>query len=105
MAYVNNTIQVKRRKDLETHDLEILWLETCPHISKQPLFVGGIYRPPPYKVAEDKRLEKNFENVHLLNREMVLLGDINVAWNIYLLNFPYFTNRNMKRSVNMDSIV
>jgi len=29
-------------------------------------------------VADDKRLGKNIENLHLLNKETILLGDINI---------------------------
>ena len=77
-VYVKNTVQTKRRIDLETDDAEIIWLETCPYKSKRPLFVGGIYRPPSSTAASDKNIGKNIENVSLLGREMVLLGDINI---------------------------
>ena len=78
LAFVNSSLQVKRREDLEATDLECLWLETCPFKSKRPLLIAGIYRPPSYKVADDKRLGKNIENAHLLNREIVILGDFNI---------------------------
>ena len=78
LVYVNNSLQSKRREDLEADDLEILWLEVCPYKSSRPLFIGGVYRPPSFRVADDKRLGKNIENVHLLNKETFLLGDINI---------------------------
>jgi hypothetical protein len=65
---------------LEANDLEALWLEVCPYNSKRSLFIAGIYRPPSYKVDEDKKLGKNIENVYLLSKEMVLLGDFNVDY-------------------------
>ena len=79
LVYVNNSLQAKRQEDLEADDLEILWLEVCPYKSSRPLFIGGVYRPPSFRVADDKRLGKNDENVHLLNKETILLGDINIS--------------------------
>ena len=78
LAFVNSSLQVKRREDLEETDLECLWLETCPFKSKRPLLIAGVYRPPSYKAADDKRLGKNIENAHLLNREIIILGDFNI---------------------------
>ena len=78
LAYVNNSLQVNRREDLEEINLECLWLETCPYKSKRPLLIAGIYRPPSYKAADDKRLGNNFENAHHLNREIIILGDFNI---------------------------
>ena len=79
LVYVNNSLQAKRREDLEADDLEILWLEVCPYKSSRPLFIGGVYRPPSFRVADEKRLGKNVENVHLLNKETILLGDLNIC--------------------------
>ena len=72
-VYVNNLPQAKRREDLE-----ILWLEVCPYKSSRSLFIGAVYRPPLFRGVDDKRLGKNIENVHLLNKETILLGDINI---------------------------
>ena len=70
--------QVKRQEDREADDLEILWLEVCPYKSSRSLFIGAVYRPPLFRGVDDKRLGKNIENVHLLNKETILLGDINI---------------------------
>ena len=72
LVYVNNSLQAKRREDLEADELEILWLEVCPYKSSRSLFIGGVYTPPSCRVADD------IENVHLLNKEIILLGDINI---------------------------
>ena len=58
--------------------LETLSLETCSYKSKHSLLIAGVYRPPSYKAAENNRLGKNIENAHLLNREIVILGDFNI---------------------------
>ena len=78
LVYVNNLLQTKRREELEAEDLEILWLVACPYKSSRSLFIGGVYRPPSFRVADDKRLGKNIGNVQLLNKETILLGDINI---------------------------
>ena len=78
LAYVNNSLKTKRRGDLEANEFEILWFEICPHKSKRPLVVDGIYRPPSYRSEDDKKLGKNIENVYLLNKEIFLLGDFNI---------------------------
>ena len=36
LAYVNDSLQVNRREDLEEIDLECLWLEICPYKSNIP---------------------------------------------------------------------
>lgn len=38
----------------------------------------SVYRPPSYKIDDDKKLAKNIENVSLINKETVLLGDFSV---------------------------
>ena len=48
-------LQAKIQEDLEADDLEILWLEVCPYKSSRPLFIGGVYRSPSFRVADDKR--------------------------------------------------
>jgi hypothetical protein len=68
LAYVKNSLNAKHRVDLEASDLEALWLEVCPSNSKRSFFIAGIYRPPSYKVGEDKKLGKNIENVYLLSK-------------------------------------
>lgn len=78
MAYVKESLQVKRRNDLETENVETLWLELCPYKSKRPLLIAGVYRPPSNKVADDVELGKNIENVYLTGREMIILGDFNI---------------------------
>ena len=104
LAYVNNSLHAKRREDLEANYLEVLWLETCPYKSKRPLLIGGAYRPPSCKAADDKRLGKNIENVHLLNRETILLGDINID---YLCTAKFEKHSLVKtlRNLNMSQLV
>lgn len=53
LVYIKESLQAKRRVDLEENDLEEN--EMCPYKSKRPLFVGVIYRPPS-TVANNKKL-------------------------------------------------
>jgi hypothetical protein len=59
---------------------EVLWLEVCPFKSKQSLIIGSAYRPPSFKKDQDIVLEENFERVHLLNKETIILTDINIDY-------------------------
>jgi len=78
MAFVNKKLSVIHRTDLEDIKLEILWLEIAPFKSKRSLLLAGIYRPPSSTKADDIALEKNIEKVDLLNKETVLMGDLNI---------------------------
>ncbi len=78
MGFINNNLTVKRRTDLEHVDIEILWLEVCPFRSKRSLIIGSIYRPPSYEKDQDIALEENIERVDLLNKETIILTDINI---------------------------
>ena len=55
--FVNDQLKLKRQDDLENLDLEVIWLEVFPIMSKRSLFISGIYRPPWYSLADDVRLE------------------------------------------------
>lgn len=104
LAYVNDSLQVNRREDLEEIDLECLWLEICPYKSKRPLLIAGIYRPPSYKAVDDKRLEKNIENAHLLNREIIILGDFNIDF-LRTEKFQKHPLVKAMRNLNMSQLV
>ena len=48
------------------------------YVFPRSLLFAGIYRPPNVNADYDNRLGKNIENVHLLNLETILLGDLNI---------------------------
>ena len=61
MGLNNNNLTEKRRTDLE--------------------HVGSVCRrPPSYKKDQDIALEENIERVHLLNKETIILTDINIDY-------------------------
>ena len=78
MAWIRNSLEHKRRMDLESDIVEALWLEVFPYKSKRSLLTAGVYRPPSNNAEQDKMLGINIENAYLLNKEMILLGDFNV---------------------------
>ena len=82
----------------------ILWLEVCPYKSSRSLFIGGVYRPPSFTVADDKRLGKNIENVRLFNKETILLGDINIDFlcTMKLQKLPFIKTL---QNLNMSQLV
>ena len=84
--------------------MECLWLETCLYKSKRPLLIAGIYRPPSYKAADDKRLGKNFEDAHLLNREIIISGDFNIDF-LSTEKFQKHPLVKAMRNLNMSQLV
>ena len=80
MAFVHKDLEVKRRIDMEDDDLEALWLEVNPHKSNRSLFVAGVYRPPSSNVDMDKKLGRNIEKPKLCNKELIIMGDLNVDY-------------------------
>ena len=73
--YVNRDLIAKRRHDLETIELEVLWMELCPFKSKRSLIIGGIYRPPNSDKNYDVQLGMNIENASMQGKETLILGD------------------------------
>ena len=57
-----------------------LYIEICPHKSKRPLLVSGVYRPPSAKKEYNIILGKNIENAYLENKELIILGDFNIDY-------------------------
>eukprot|EP00112_Aurelia_sp_Birch-Aquarium-sp1_P026369 Seg932.4 transcript_id=Seg932.4/GoldUCD/mRNA.D3Y31 product="hypothetical protein" protein_id=Seg932.4/GoldUCD/D3Y31 len=78
--YVSDNIPYHRRHDLESNDLECVWIEIIFPKTKGFL-VGVIYKPP----DSSKHLTENFEEklnemlatVMAENKECILLGDMN----------------------------
>ena len=95
LIYVKNEVNCKRREDLESEQLECIWLEVNPVKSKSFL-VGHVYRPPNSGIAWNELFEECLENVLQEEKEMYILGDINrdllnnqtrKAWSDYMEPF------------------
>ena len=78
VAWIMNSLEQKRRMDLESDKVETLRSEVFPYKSKHSLLTAGVYRSPSNNTEEDKMVGSNIENAYLLNKEMILRGDFNV---------------------------
>ena len=81
--YLSNDLKWKRRTDLETDEIECIWVEVDIFKSKSFL-VGCIYRPPDSSSYLRKDFNKNINEmltkVNNFSMETFLLGDINVNY-------------------------
>ena len=75
-VYVKDGNCCNRRKDLEHENLECLWLEINPVISKSFL-ICNIYRPPNATVEWNTNFEDCIEHVLMEEKEVYIIGDIN----------------------------
>ncbi len=76
--YTRTNIAFNPRRDLESENLEAVWLEILLPKSK-PILVGACYRPP--KCSD---FLWNFEETVTKvppGQEVIVLGDINICWN------------------------
>lgn len=76
IIYVKDAIRCERRCDLESENVECLWLEIFPPNSKSFL-VGNIYRHPNETVHWNELFEVHFDKVLGCEKEIYLLGDFN----------------------------
>ena len=79
-VYIKEVISYLHRNDLECDEIEAIWLDIL--VERGNSFLNGImYRP----LNTSKHLHKNFEqelanildNISLLNKETIILGDLN----------------------------
>ena len=66
-----------------------------PYKSKRSLFIGSVYRLLSYKAQENQKLGKNIENVYLINKETILLGDLNIDY----INFTDFNKHKLIKTL------
>ena len=78
-VYVNSDIPVKRRLDLETPDIELIWVELL--FKSHKFLICVCYRPPGQSVSQVDTFVDSFYNSVLLaaanNNSLILLGDCN----------------------------
>ena len=80
VALISRDLTAKRRNDLESAEVEAIWLEVCPYKSKWSIILGSFYRPPSSKKDDDIKIEELIERVHLLNKETIIVSDINIDY-------------------------
>ena len=61
----------------ESSDLELLCVKIAPRKSNCPLFLIGVYRPES-STDMDQQLENNLYQLYNTDKEIILLGDINI---------------------------
>ncbi|KXJ26086.1 putative RNA-directed DNA polymerase from transposon BS [Exaiptasia diaphana] len=94
LAYVSDSLRVERQENLESSDVETLWLKVYPFNSNRPILVAGVYRTPNSTAEQDKILDQNIERAYLsCNLETILAGDFNVN---YLHTAEYNKHRLVK---------
>ena len=80
IAFICEELSVEWRVDLETEQVEAIWLEICPFKSKRSLILGCIYKPPSSKKDDDIAIEANVERINMLNKETIIVSDINIDY-------------------------
>ena len=77
-CYINNKVKYIRRNDLETDNLEIMWLEIIRNNSSS-YFVGTLYRKPSTADISSffNSLEENIDKVTSVSNNVILMGDFN----------------------------
>ena len=84
--HLSDDLKWKRQTDLETEEIECIWVEVDIFNSKS--FGGCIYRPPNsssyLRKDFNKNLNKMLPKVNNLSTEMFLLGDTNVNYFVKL---------------------
>ena len=76
-AYISNQLRVKRRSDLESPEVESLWLEV-EQINSLPLLVSVVYRVPNALVDWYDHFENELSNALKKNCYAILICDINI---------------------------
>ncbi|XP_060580125.1 uncharacterized protein LOC132736928 [Ruditapes philippinarum] len=74
--YVKSNLPCELRTDLDSSNIEAIWLEM--KLEKQkPFIVGYIYRPPSSLNSWIEEIEKVLETLYVENKEIILFGDFN----------------------------
>ena len=76
IVYVKDEIKCERRYDLESVDIECVWLEIFQQKSKSFL-VGIMYRHPNETVRWNELFDDQFDKILECEKEVYLLGDFN----------------------------
>ena len=74
--YIRNSLTFIRRNDLETDDVECIWIEIkCKQ--RQPVLIGSLYRPPSSPVEFIDKLGDIIHRVSCECKETIVTGDFN----------------------------
>ena len=96
-AYISDKIKWERREELESEDIECIWLEISPPKTKR-YYVCILYRPPDTSSHLPSNFNSSFSNMLSLatqeSKECILTGDVNV-------NFLSNTNKDFKTILSL----
>ena len=70
-----NNLCFKRRTELESNDIENIWIEI--NSLKNKFLVGLFYMPPNSQAEYWESFDENIELVTDLNTDMIILGEFN----------------------------
>lgn len=80
MALISRDLTAKQQTDLDLDLVEAIWLEVHPYKWKRSIILGSFYRPPSSKKDDDIKIEELTERFHLLNKETIIVSDINIDY-------------------------
>ena len=100
VIYIGNHINYVRRTDLETQDIESMWIEIRIKNSNSFL-VCSVYRPPSAKTDWLEQFSKQIESATSTFSEIYLMGDFNI--NIDTSHGEY-TNLNWKNIIELNDL-
>lgn len=75
LVYVSHHVCCKRQMDLESDEIEAIWLEI--KVRKHPILVCNVYRPPSSALPYWTVLGNMLESAASEGKEILLLGDFN----------------------------
>ena len=97
-VFIKCDIQYTRRKDLESDEVESLWIEL--QLPLRSVFIGFIYRNPRDMIVWEDQFCDMLDSVVSLNKEYLLLGDFNID-----LMFPKHRWNSIISSFNLQQLI
>ena len=77
VVYLAEHVKYTRRSDLESSDVELIWLE-INLMNTKPFLIGSVYRPPNACARWIKDFSNQVEKAASLAEEIHFLGDFNI---------------------------
>ena len=82
LLYIKDTIQHTYCSELhESSDTEIVWAK-INNGSSYPFYIACVYNPSPDNEKYYKAMLNNFENFLKKNKEIVIVGDLNINYDL-----------------------
>ena len=98
LIYVAEHIDYSRHKEIESSDIESVWIEV--HIKNSKSFlICSVYRPPSSSIEWCESFSKEIEKALMLNDEIYIMGDIN-----YDCKDGIYSNATWKNTVELHDL-